>query len=379
MILSSLGRWPRRVVSVGATVVALWACGVGSSLAQSVPPEAADSACDVVTTERVVAVGDVHGAFDQFVSILREAKLIDGRRRWIGGRAILVQLGDVPDRGPDSRKVLDLLRRMEEDAAKAGGHVYALLGNHEAMRMMGDYRYVSEGEYAAFRSRDSEDLRSRYYDLAMAAAEKRTEASGAEFDEGAYRKQFFDATPLGLVEMQMAFRAESDYGRWLRTHDTMVKINGVVFVHGGLTLDVASLGCEAVNARVLMELETASLGDPEVEQTLVVSPEGPLWYRGLVDGAPGVGLAEVEAILTAAGARAVVVGHTAADDFRIRSQFGGRVVQVDTGMLGGEFYPAGVASALEIADGVWTAIYEGRREILRPSVTLGPSEAGSGG
>src|SRR5437867_8351951 len=51
-------------------------------------------------TERVVAIGDIHGDFDALVGILQRARLIDPRNRWSGGNAILVQTGDFLDRGP---------------------------------------------------------------------------------------------------------------------------------------------------------------------------------------------------------------------------------------------------------------------------------------
>ena len=66
--------------------------------------------CGITTAERVVAVGDVHGAYDAFVAILKAAGILDARERWAGGRAVLVQTGDVLDRGADSRKVMDLLQ-----------------------------------------------------------------------------------------------------------------------------------------------------------------------------------------------------------------------------------------------------------------------------
>src|SRR5262252_6086968 len=100
-------------------------------------PAAAASGCQFTGVERVVAVGDVHGAYDRFVEILRAARLIDDRQRWTGGRAHLVQLGDVVDRGPDSLKVIDLLDALQEDAERAGGAVHPLIGNHEAMRVIG--------------------------------------------------------------------------------------------------------------------------------------------------------------------------------------------------------------------------------------------------
>src|SRR5262245_27458863 len=101
-------------------------------------PRALPSVCGLETAERVVAIGDVHGAYGRFVAILREAGLIDQRERWTGGRAVFVQTGDVLDRGADSRRALDLLRKLETDAARAGGRVVPLLGNHEIMRMLGD-------------------------------------------------------------------------------------------------------------------------------------------------------------------------------------------------------------------------------------------------
>src|SRR6185436_3171844 len=92
---------------------------------------------------RIVAVGDVHGAGDAFVSILQKAGLIDAQKRWTGGTAILVQTGDLLDRGQDVRQVLDLLMALETEAAKAGGRVNALLGNHELMNLIGETRDVA--------------------------------------------------------------------------------------------------------------------------------------------------------------------------------------------------------------------------------------------
>src|SRR3954470_5427140 len=86
---------------------------------------------------RVVAIGDVHGAGEPFVAILQRAGLIDAQRRWTGGATVFVQTGDLLDRGTAVREVLDLLMRLEPEAAKAGGRVQALLGNHEYMNLLG--------------------------------------------------------------------------------------------------------------------------------------------------------------------------------------------------------------------------------------------------
>jgi len=100
--------------------------------------------------ERVVAFADVHGAYAELTALLRSVGVVDEDLRWTGGRTHLVSLGDLLDRGADSRKVMDLLMRLQGEAASAGGRVHVVLGNHEAMNVLGDLRYVDPGEFAAF-------------------------------------------------------------------------------------------------------------------------------------------------------------------------------------------------------------------------------------
>jgi hypothetical protein len=324
--------------------------------------------CNVTTTSRIVAVGDVHGAFDKFVSILREAELIDGKHRWTGGNAILVQLGDVLDRGPDSRKALDLIRLLEPDAARAGGGVIFLLGNHEMMRMGGDYRYVSPAEYEAFKSSEAADLRDKLYDHVVADSTAKARAKGETFDAKAFRKEFLAQIPLGSVEMQLAFSEKGDYGHWLREHNVMARINDIVFVHGGPAPGSATDGCDGTNARIRTELPTVGLNDANRDSSLLWWPEGPLWFRGLVTDPPTAGASsdeDVTAVLKSLGASRIVVGHTSTGTGRIRVLHDHRVFQIDTGMLGGSFFPSGAPSALEIMGDKVTAIYEGKREVLR--------------
>ena len=99
---------------------------------------------------RVVALGDVHGRYDQLVALLRGAGLTDSETNWVGGRAHLVLCGDMVDRGPDDRAVLDAVRRLQAQAESAGGKVHTLLGNHEVMNLVRDFRYVSTKAFAAF-------------------------------------------------------------------------------------------------------------------------------------------------------------------------------------------------------------------------------------
>jgi len=327
---------------MSAFVLAALAASIGH-----VPLDAAPRACNITGVSRIVAIGDVHGAADRFAEILQTTGLVDDKLRWTGGTAHLVQTGDVVDRGPDSRKALDLLRRLEGEAEKAGGAVHALLGNHEVARMLGDLRLTTPGEYAAFESHDSPSMREAFVKQAKA-------------DQ---RDQMKKDTPLGLVEMRVAFGRQGPYGEWLRKHNVVVKINNILFLHGGISPAVADLSCDEINGTVRGDL-TDNLDKTRAAplSSLVAREDGPLWYRGLAQ-LPDSGGGQVDEMLRKQHASAIVVAHTVTVDGRIRMRFDGKLFQIDTGMQPA-YVPAGRASALEFRGTTVTAIYQDRRETL---------------
>ena len=72
-----------------------------------------------------------------------------------------------------------------------------------------------------------------------------------------------------------------------------------------------------------------------------------------------------------------MIGHTTVLPGKITPRLGGRVIQIDTGMVNGEFYPGGVASALELQGDKLTAIYLDRREPLTVTLPSAPAPAAS--
>jgi hypothetical protein len=349
--------WPRMLRTPGALLT-------GMALAVAAP--AADDPCRVPDAPRVVAVGDVHGSHGNLVAVLRLAGILDAKDKWSGGKAHLVQTGDLLDRGKDTREVLDLVMRLEGEARKAGGRVHALLGNHEVMNMMGDLRYVNAEEYKAFQEPESTRRREHFYEAALSQARKSAKAAGQPFDEDAFHAQFLKQVPLGFVERTAALSAEGRYGRWLRQRPVIAEVNGVAFVHGGLTPEVAALGCEEVNARVRRELnEDVALTAKDPSSALATGEKGPLWYRGLAKDDESVLAPQVDQVLRSLGVRAIAVGHSVTGDGRIQARFGGRVIGIDVGM--GDVYGGNLA-ALEVgADGSLTALYADRREQLVPA------------
>jgi hypothetical protein len=313
--------------------------------AAATPRAAAQDTFDDVP--RIVAVGDVHGGYDQLVAVLRGTGLVDGRNRWIGGRAHLVQTGDVVDRGADSRKVMDLLMALEKQAQRAGGRVHALIGNHEVMNLIGDLRYVSPAEYEAFRSDNAVAMRERAFEL-LADPVRRTEQ--------AYRRQWNADHPLGWVEHRQAFGPKGDYGKWIRGHNTVVRVNDVLFLHGGISPKYASLPIREINDRARAELADFT----RIEGGMLTDPDGPLWYRGLAaDGSPEI-LAHVEQLLQTHSVRRIALGHTIAAPV-VLPRFEGRVILLDVGLS-----PAygGPAAGLVIEGGSLSTWHRGQRVAL---------------
>ncbi len=276
---------------------------------------------------RVVAIGDVHGDYAKFHDQLSQAGLIDAKDNWSGGTTHLVQLGDVPDRAPDTRKILDLLIKLEPQAKKAGGYVHALIGNHEAMNMEGDLRYTTPAEFAAFADRDSPRKRDAYYARVVAAL-KAEPPPGPPFTiDEAFHTQFNAEHPLGWVEHRIAWSPQGEYGRWVLSHPAVIRIDDTLFLHGGIGPQYAGFDIDTMDKAVAAALrhEPDAPGGP---QMILTNEQGPLWYRGMAQGDEATEKPNVDAVLAHLGVRHIVLGHTKAYRM-VNSRFDGAVILTD--------------------------------------------------
>ncbi len=187
---------------------------------------------------RVFAVSDVEGHYDRFVQLLQAAGVVDDEIRWAWGDGHLVLAGDLVDRGTQVTEVLWLVHRLERQARRAGGRVHYVLGNHEAMLLRGDTRYA--------------DVK---YELV--------------------------ARRLNTTIPEL-YGPDTELGRWLRTRPAMIRIDSLLFTHGGVSPSLSQRGLnlaevnEGVRAGLRRPLQSHT--DPTVE--LLFDEEGPLWYRG---------------------------------------------------------------------------------------------------
>ena len=330
-------------------------CGLLCLALIALSPLAPLMAQPVQPAQRIVAVGDLHGDFDAWRQVALNARLIDPRNHWAGGSSILVQLGDIVDRGPDSLKIISHLMKLQKEAAHAGGRVVVLVGNHEAMNMTGDLRYVTRGEYAAFATADSAQLRERTFAANKPAIAAGYRAKTPAMTDDAIHAAWLAQTPLGKLEHQAAWSPRGPLGRWTIANQAIAKIGDSLFVHGGISVSYSTTPYQVINRRVTAALKTGDLS----ETSILYDPFGPLWYRGLItrkeDGEqPSAFPAtyptidqELAAALQTNGARRMVIAHTPHLAGIVISN-GGQLSRIDTGM---SRYYGGKLSYLEIVGG----------------------------
>jgi hypothetical protein len=305
---------------------------------------------------RIVAVGDLHGDYSAWLDIARNAGLINTRGHWAGGRTTLVQLGDVLDREPDSLKIVRSLQQLQKEAPRARGRVVVVLGNHEAMNLLGDFRYTTPGELAAFAGPNSASTRDRVYDQNRTAIEAAARASNPALTSQQIRAAWMAQHPLGWLEHKLAWSPSGALGKWATRNPAVVEIGGTLFVHGGISAEYSKLPLDEIDRRVT----TAMRAGDDSASSILDDALGPLWYRGLVERDADAEAEraimrsphfspdqELGKVLAAYGAQRMVIGHTP-DLKGIEILDGGRLARIDTG--NSRFY-GGPLSWLEITGG----------------------------
>lgn len=348
------------VLLLSATAIA-WA-------ASELPPASSEAPWSWSGVPRAVALGDLHGSYDKLVRLLQGTGLVDAELRWSAGTDHLVVAGDFLDRGVGDRAVMDLLLRLETESEKAGGRVHVLLGNHEVMNLLRDTRKVNPVSYRDFADDETaSERRAAWTEWARAGS-----ATSGLAELGA---DFNNRFPRGFFARQRLFSAEGYYGRWLLGLPAIIKIDGVVYLHGGLTEEAAELGIDGINRRVasaltrhlkarrvleqegivrqemrlrevrevaeeLLEQPVALADVREAARVLVETADdpllgghGPLWYRGSSLEDERIERRMLERSLDLVGARAMVVAHSYTGGNRITSRFHGRLFRLDHGIL----------------------------------------------
>ncbi|KAL0042325.1 hypothetical protein WJX77_009183 [Trebouxia sp. C0004] len=273
-----------------------------------------------LSADTVCAIGDLHGDLEQGYTALRLAGVVDVQGSWSGGKATLVQTGDLLDRGPNSLDLVELFERLKVEASKAGGNIHTLLGNHEAMNLLGDFRYVSP-----------------------------TELQALGYVQEPHPRTFQGAAEAGLAAWRRRMRKGSIIGITLRRRPAAVILGQgqckTLFIHAGLPLQlllnlVKSLDkpepdaiLAKLNEVVSGAVHACSAGHCTKDQMNMLSDaSSPLWYRGYVQQYEAEICPEVQQVVQALQVQRIVSGHNIMQNGKIKSLCGGQVNLIDVGM-----------------------------------------------
>lgn len=232
--------------------------------------------------QRIVAMADWHGDLEAARQTLRLAGAIDEDDCWVGGDLVVVQLGDQLDRGDQEQAILDLIDRLEDEAAAAGGAFYALLGNHELMNVAWDFRYVTDGGWADF-----------------ADADIAVDPNDATLGE----------LPPERRPRAAAFAPGGEYALQLARRNVAVIVGRDLFVHGGILPRHLAYGLERLNAETRAWLRGEG-PEPEIYR----AKDDPVWARQYSDAPDGDDCALLAEVLAALDCDRIFVGHTVQDD-----------------------------------------------------------------
>ncbi|MDP9198806.1 MAG: metallophosphoesterase [Pseudomonadota bacterium] len=389
----STARLPRPGILLAILIATIAFSGSWPVGAQSTPPEGNG-------IERVVAFADVHGAYAELLGLLRETGILDAEEQWAAGKTHLVSLGDLLDRGADSRKVMDLLMRLQGEAQAQGGQLHVLLGNHEAMNILGELRYVAAGEFASYVDLESPAERA---ELRRDWETAHGPGSGAAFDQ---------KFPPGYFGHRAAFSPTGKYGQWLLTLPVAIVLNDTLFMHAGPSNVLRGMSLQEVNLRYrtaltdyldlagrllqaqllqagdefharpqlakdrLAATAAAQAGTPDaglsdaiqrfdvVANSALLSPDGPNWYRGAALCNEAAEADVLLPLLQQFGAARLVVGHTPTRNSRATTRFDGRVIKLDAGMNRAVY--KGQAAALVLDRSGASVRYAGQADTSTP-------------
>jgi hypothetical protein len=366
----------------------------------------------------IVVIGEVQGAANTVTALLEHLDLIDADQHWSGGDTILVQTGDLIDDGENVRAVLDLFMRLQEEADAAGGQVIVLMGNHEAMNILGELRCVNYMAYQTFAGPDSERLQRQAWEDWLAWRSRRAKALGERFDaDSETEAEWFAAHPPGWVEYAESMGPEGVYGSWLRSLPVAVEIDNALFVHAGISPEFEDRNVASINRRAADEikkfdeyrefmvarglcLRTSSISEladiisdesdhlaglsaamrktarhrqADVRRVLelghvglwsVLDKNGPLWFRGTAKGPEEELGPKMASILEAFEVDRMVTGQSGGRERLIRTRFDNRVLLTSIDMSDDPYIRGGDPAALEIDDGDYFVVTLKGRELL---------------
>ncbi|KAG0627273.1 hypothetical protein M758_2G188000 [Ceratodon purpureus] len=275
--------------------------------------------------KRLIAIGDIHGDLAKARAALQVAQVIDEHDRWVGGETVLVQVGDLFDRGGDEIKILYLLEKLRGEAQKAGGDVHVMNGNHEIMNIEGDFRYATRAGLEEFRGW------AHWFSLGNILKSK-CAGLGQQTD---IFHGIPDSYPPGLRARMAAMRPGGPLAsRFLSKHPVVLVVGSSVFVHGGLLPEHVNYGLDRINDEVSdWMLGTKGWKGPGY----LHGADALVWTRKYSDVTESRCDCELltRCLRSIDGVKRMVVGHTIQQPVGLNGACDNKVIRVDVGLSKG--------------------------------------------
>ncbi|KAG2268655.1 hypothetical protein Bca4012_070929 [Brassica carinata] len=282
--------------------------------------------------DRLVAIGDLHGDLEKSKEAFRIAGLIDSSDRWTGGSTVVVQVGDVLDRGGDELKILFFLERLKREAEREGGKVVTMNGNHEIMNVEGDFRFVTKEGLEEFRVwSDWYSLGNKMKSLCHGLDKVKDLYEGIPMSFPRAREECFE----GMRARIAALRPEGPIAkRFLSKNQTVAVVGDSVFVHGGLLAEHVEYGLERMNEEVTSWINGFRGG--RYAPGYCRGGNSVVWLRKFSDERPHrCDCAALEhALSTIPGVKRMIMGHTI-QEAGINGVCGDKAIRIDVGMSKG--------------------------------------------
>ena len=288
-------------------------------------------------SRRIVAIGDLNGAYEALVDILRGTGLVSPNLSWTGGRDELVQVGDLFNRGGGAARALRLLLKLQRQARRVGGRVTVLLGNHEVMTALRHEGYCTESEYLSFATAAERRAWPARVQRAMMRLIRQRPGGVVLPIKPRLEAWKIEHVP-GRTALRRALGPRGRLGQALRALPVTYQSGGALFVHAGLLPDWAELGAEGLDERARAEW-AAARGNKlwSLSKGGLFRGNGPLWDRTLVRGGAQA-QKNLKRTLALFGAERMVVGHTQTaslprgQEGRISVLERGQLIGVDVGL-----------------------------------------------
>ncbi|XP_057437337.1 shewanella-like protein phosphatase 2 [Lotus japonicus] len=307
------------------------------------PPPPSPLPTRLPSQSRLIAIGDLHGDLDRSKQALRLAGLIDSSDRYAGGSATVVQVGDVFDRGGDELKILYFLEKLKREAARCGGNIITMNGNHEIMNVEGDFRFATESGVEEFKSwLEWFRLGNKMKTLCNGLEPPRDPLEGVTVTpRGGVRSELLD----GFRARVAALRPNGPISRrFLSQNVTVLVVGDSLFVHGGLLPKHVKYGLEKINEEV-RDWVNGSSG--LVSPSYCRGRNAVVWLRKFSnEAAQDCDCSTLEYVLsTVPGVKRMVMGHTI-QTVGINGVCDNRAIRIDVGMSKG--CGGGLPEVLEI-------------------------------